>query len=80
MTTEDPVVNSITEKYISRSKQGMAKYKTTMADNPGDLIYWIDNAIEELMDATLYLERTKREILNKATEVVPYFMEEGERD
>ena len=59
---DDPTVQSVIDAYIRRSNIGMQKYKTTLTDNNGDILYWLKNLQEELMDATLYLERLKEEI------------------
>lgn len=60
----DPVVIAVLDKYKVRSEFGMNKYKMSMADNKGDLLYWLDNLQQELMDATLYIERIMKEIKN----------------
>lgn len=55
----DPVVNAVIKKFKERSEAGISKYGTTLADNTGDLLYWITHAQEEAMDFILYLERMK---------------------
>jgi hypothetical protein len=42
----------------------MAKYGTTLDENKATLIEWLTHLQEELMDATLYIEKLKSE-LNK---------------
>jgi hypothetical protein len=58
----DPVVQSVVNKFVSRSDVGFAKYGTTMRDDPSDIFVWLNHFQEELMDATLYLQRLKEEI------------------
>lgn len=61
-TTSDPIVNAVINKYAKRSALGMNKYNTTMKDNPKGLIFWLESIQEELMDASLYIERTMDEL------------------
>jgi hypothetical protein len=58
----DPVVQSVVKKFVDRSDVGFAKYGKTMRDDPSDVFVWLNHLQEELMDATLYLQRLKEEI------------------
>ena len=58
----DKVVLSVLAKYAERSRVGIEKYKTTLDRNDLTLDDWINHLQEELMDATLYLERIKKDI------------------
>ena len=60
----DPIVESGARKFASRSNVGHDKYGTTLDSNDGDLDYWLNHLQEELMDATLYIEKT-RSLLKK---------------
>ena len=60
----DPVVQSVVNKFVSRSDVGFAKYKKTLRDDDSDVFAWLNHLQEELMDATLYLQRLKEEITN----------------
>jgi hypothetical protein len=51
----DQVVLSVIEKYAKRSEVGIAKYGTTLETNNKD--NYLKHLQEELMDATLYLEK-----------------------
>ena len=55
----DPVVERVVDKFVSRSDVGFAKYKITLQDDPSDIFAWINHLQEELMDATLYLQKLK---------------------
>ena len=55
----DPVVERVVDKFVSRSDVGFAKYKVTLNDDPSDIFAWINHMQEELMDATLYLQKLK---------------------
>ena len=59
---EDTIVNSIINKFISRSNIGKDKYGTTLDRNDLKTIDWIQHAQEELMDGILYLEKLKQNI------------------
>jgi hypothetical protein len=58
----DPVVQSVVNKFIDRSDIGFAKYGKTLRDDQSDIFVWLNHLQEELMDATLYLQRLKEEI------------------
>ena len=55
----DSIVDSIVDKFISRSNVGKAKYGTTLDREDWSLEQWIEAAIEEHMDAILYLQKIK---------------------
>jgi hypothetical protein len=59
---EDTILISVMTKYHERSKQGKKKYGTNLDRKDVDLIGWLNNLQEELMDATLYIEKLKKEI------------------
>ena len=58
----DKVVLSVMAKYAERSATGLKKYGTTLDREDLTLDQWINHLLEELMDATLYLSRVKKEI------------------
>ena len=58
----DKVVLSVMAKYAERSATGLKKYGTTLDRKDLTLDQWINHLLEELMDATLYLSRIKKEI------------------
>lgn len=66
-TYQDRYKDVIVEKVISimreRSKDGIAKYGTTLQDSPDGFYSWLNHLQEELMDAILYIEKMKN--LNK---------------
>ena len=55
----DPVVERVVDKFVSRSDVGFAKYGVTLNDDKSNLFAWINHLQEELMDATLYLQKLK---------------------
>ena len=60
----DKIVEDVIAKYRQRSEVGITKYGTTLEDNKATLVEWLTHLQEELMDATLYIEKLKSE-LNK---------------
>lgn len=56
-TGGDLIVENVIDKYIKRSPEGIEKYGTTLQDNDSDLKYWLEHLQEELMDASLYIEK-----------------------
>ena len=64
ITFRDPVVETIVDKFVGRSDVGFAKYGSTLRDDKSDLFVWLNHLQEELMDASLYLQRLKEEITN----------------
>jgi hypothetical protein len=58
----DPVVQCVVNKFVDRSDVGFAKYGKTMRADQSDVFVWLNHLQEELMDATLYLQRLKEEI------------------
>tara|TARA_R110000823_G_scaffold42713_2_gene111683 strand:- start:79 stop:348 length:270 start_codon:yes stop_codon:yes gene_type:complete len=57
--TDDPIVNKVINKMVDRSDEGMLKYGHTAEQCKKPTAKWIDEAIEELLDACIYLERLK---------------------
>jgi len=55
MKLVDPIVETVKEKYSERSSVGIQKYGITLHDNDKDNFF--KHLQEELMDATLYLEK-----------------------
>jgi len=55
----DPVVATVMKRMSDRSRVGVEKYGCTMLREDIDTVGWIDHAIEELLDAAVYLERLK---------------------
>jgi hypothetical protein len=51
--TEARVIAIIAE----RQKLGIAKYGTTVAENPLSLRQWLQHALEESLDQAIYLQR-----------------------
>ena len=60
--SEDTVLMSVLGKYWERSKLGQQKYGTNLDRTDINLIDWLNHLQEELMDATLYIEKLKREL------------------
>jgi len=59
---EDSILIAVMTKYNERSKKGQQKYGTNLDRKDIDLLGWLNHLQEELMDATLYIEKLKKEI------------------
>ena len=59
---KDKIVKSVIDKYQQRSDVGIKKYNNTMERDDLSLDEWLTHLQEELMDATLYIEKLKTEI------------------
>lgn len=56
----DSIVQSVIQKFISRSQFGKQKYGTDLDRTDLNVNDWITHAQEELMDGILYLEKLKQ--------------------
>ncbi len=59
---QDPIVLKVLVKYYERSQLGIKKYGRTLDRDDLNLIDWLNHLQEELMDATLYIEKLKSEV------------------
>jgi hypothetical protein len=68
----DPVVERVVDRFIERSDVGYAKYGTTLHEERTtkmkDLLKYLNDVQEELMDAVLYLQTAKEDIVDKKTD------------
>jgi tRNA A37 threonylcarbamoyladenosine biosynthesis protein TsaE len=69
MAMTDKIVDSVIAKYQERSQIGIKKYGTTLEKNNLTLIEWLNHLQEEMMDATLYIEKLKSLIKEKENEL-----------
>jgi hypothetical protein len=60
ITFRDPVIESVVNKFVSRSDVGFKKYGVTLDEDLGDLNVWMTHLQEELMDAVNYIEKLKQ--------------------
>lgn len=60
----DPNVEAVREKLQARAIVGFRKYGVTTERTDIDLVGWLTHLQEELMDATVYVERILKEIQN----------------
>ena len=59
MVNTDKVVQDVKDLYEQRSEVGIKKYNTTLEDSKDGLNTFLIHLQEELMDATLYIEKLK---------------------
>ena len=62
MSKLDPNVQNVIDKYKSRAEVGFEKYGTDTTRDDLNLLDWLTHLQEELMDATIYVERLKKDI------------------
>lgn len=62
--TTDPIVQSVIKELDNRSLTGIIKYGTKLDRDDLNVSEWLQHLQEELMDATLYVERLKSEVAN----------------
>jgi hypothetical protein len=56
---KDKYVQSVKKAFEQRSQTGIKKYNTTLERGDLNFLDWLQHLQEELMDATLYVERLK---------------------
>ncbi len=64
---EDKIVQSVVDKYQQRSKVGQEKYGVTLERDDLNFLQWLTHLQEELMDASLYIEKLKSELESSPT-------------
>jgi hypothetical protein len=57
----DSIVKKVIKAFKRRSERGLEKYGTTLDRNDLTNLEWLQHLQEELMDATLYIEKLKDE-------------------
>jgi hypothetical protein len=64
---EDKIVQSVVNKYQQRSAVGQEKYGVTLERDDLNFLQWLTHLQEELMDASLYIEKLKSELESSPT-------------
>jgi hypothetical protein len=59
---QDTHVKKVMNKYLERSNTGIQKYGVTLERTDLNNLQWLQHLQEELMDATLYIERIMSDI------------------
>jgi|TARA_R110002110_G_scaffold103182_1_gene260901 hypothetical protein len=72
ITFRDPVVENVCDKFIRRSDVGYEKYGRTLHDERTgkhkDLLGYLNDIQEELMDAILYIQAAREEMMEQMEE------------
>ena len=72
VTFRAPVVERVVDRFIERSDVGYTKYGTTLHEERTtkmkDLLKYLNDVQEELMDAVLYLQTAKEDIIDKKSD------------
>lgn len=58
---KDKIVEDVINTMRARSRDGIIKYGTTLHDSPDGFYKFLNHLQEELMDATLYIEKIKQQ-------------------
>ena len=70
----DPVVENVVDKFVSRSDVGFEKYGRTLdVERRGkhkDLAGYLNDIQEELMDAVLYIQAAREELMSTHIDAV----------
>ncbi len=59
---KDTIVESVIEQFKQRSEVGIKKYGVTLNRDDLTMLEWLKHLQEELMDATLYIEKLKSKL------------------
>lgn len=59
---KDSIVESVINQFSERSRVGIKKYGVTLDRTDLNTLEWLKHLQEELMDATLYIEKLKQEL------------------
>jgi hypothetical protein len=59
---QDTILIKVLGKYYERSQLGIQKYGRTLDRDDLSLTDWLNHLQEELMDATLYIEKLKADV------------------
>ena len=62
MNMKDTIVEDVIGSFKERSEVGIKKYNKTMDRSDLSSLEWLQHLQEELMDATLYIEKLKKEL------------------
>lgn len=62
MSTPTGIEAAVCTDIARRQALGIAKYGTTVADNPLELRQWLQHAYEEVLDQAVYLKRAMAEM------------------
>ena len=65
----DSIVDSVVDKFIDRARFGKKKYGTDLDRTDLSLEDWIEHALQEHMDAILYLQKIKSVIGGSKTKL-----------
>lgn len=60
LNSRDGIVQDVKDLYEERSQVGIKKYNTTLEDSKESLEAFLVHLQQELMDATLYIEKLKQ--------------------
>ena len=71
------LLNQLISEFQSREERGFKKYRTTMDRTDLSLSEWVQHALEEAMDLSLYLTKIKQQLND--TQRFPDYQEANSR-
>ena len=78
----DPVVRNVVNKFVDRSNEGYKKYGRTLHDERTqghkNLLGYLNDVQEELMDAVLYIQAAREELRDLSEEALIRKIDEEE--
>ena len=72
------LLDELISEFANREQRGFLKYGTTMDRQDLSLEEWIQHALEEAMDLSLYLMKIKQTLIND-TQRLPNYQKEDSR-
>jgi hypothetical protein len=67
---QDKIVEQVVNSFSERSRVGIEKYGTTLDRDDLSLLQWLTHLQEELMDATLYIQKLRNELQQNPNGIV----------
>lgn len=62
LNAPDPIVEAVRQKLLERAHAGLMKYGCTMERDDLELDDWLNHLQEELLDASVYIQRLIRDL------------------
>ena len=74
---EDKTVNNVVYKHIERAISSNIKHKNTITERDETSKQWVQEALEESMDMTVYLQRLLEKVEHEESEVAELVVDLG---
>lgn len=64
-TIPSGIESEVCADIAARQRLGLSKYGMSVADNPADLLAWLQHAYEETLDNAVYLKKAMHKLKEK---------------